>query len=187
MANQASNLAENSENAEAKKASELKDEGKDILGKTEGSVDSAVTRMEVGSAVGTENAETGESLGYSEGEKRKKGDGDIKHKRSKKDEDDAARVRASIVQGAGKVTQSAMKRAVKIAIDKEIRVVQNEVHKLSKDAIGNAFELSEALKKLKKLKFIMKNLAHWAADVIKAFFQRIKNGEKMVDAVLPSD
>lgn len=162
-----------------------RDEGSEMINKFGNSIEGATTKFQMENLVGSENSENmEESVGFSENENQKKGDGGPK-KRNKDDQDNAQKVRASLASATRQVTNNAMSRVVKIAIHKEIKEVQSNVSKLSRDTIGNAYELSEAVKKLKKLKFILKNLAHWTIDFLKSLFDRTQEKKTIYDTPLP--
>jgi len=150
------------------------------------SVQGSETKFVVESVVSNENVENAESNEeFSEDENKKKGDGDIKKRQS--DQKKRHQIRANLVKTTRVVTKKTMSRVVKIAIHKEIRQIQKEVRYLSRNTIANAFEISQALKKLKKLKFILKNLAHWASNFLKSLFERVKNKKEIFNISLPEN
>lgn len=154
---------------------EGKEQGLGIVEGVQSAVEGADTRFEVGAMVNERIAE----------DKSRKGDGDIRPGGTqKKDEDE---IRASLQRPVEELPPKAVTYFLKRAVHKEIATVQKEVHELSKDVLSNAFALSEAVAKLRKLKLIMKNLAHWAVDFLRSVLERFRKGEKLADMPLPQE
>ncbi len=176
MAKIVSNQAEKKEKLNSKNLNNLQDQGENLVDNVKGAVEGSDVRFEIGVNLPSEVIAE---------DRNKKGDGDFSPK--KDDQTQVAQVRDLIKKDPKKLTKKAVTYFLKKAVHKEIKEVQKEVNHLSKDVIGNAFELSEALKKLKKLKLIMKNLAYWTVDFLRSMFQRVQKGEKLFNAPIPQD
>lgn len=154
----------------------LNNHGDNLVNNVKGAVEGADVRFEIGMNLPSETISE---------DRQKAGDGSAPAQND--DQQQADQIRATIQKDPQKMTRKAVTYFVKIAVHKEISTVQKEVHDLSQDVVGNAFELSEALKKLKKLKLIMKNLAHWTVDFLRSMLQRVQKGEKLFDVPLPQE
>ena len=141
------------------------------------------TQIELSSAVG-ESAENSESAESFEGGRQQKKDSQFRAKKS--DQKAAAQISAALQSSSGEVSPEVV-RTVKIALDKEITNVKRAVKKLSRNSQKNAFELSVAYSRLKKLKFILKNLAHWAADFFKTLLFWIRSKKPLSEVPLPME
>jgi hypothetical protein len=151
-----------------------------VIDQVQGSVEGSETKFEVGaimSEVPSENRE-------------RRGDGDIKTGNSqnddiKKQEDEIRKMIQK--RDPQKIPEKAVRYFVKKAVHQEIRQVQSEIRNLSKDLMGNAYQISEEVKKLRKLKFIMKNMAYWTLDFLRSLLGHVKKDKKIFDAGLPQE
>jgi hypothetical protein len=146
------------------------------------SVDSLGLRMSVDGVVGAENAEKSE--GFSESELKGKGKGTPKGQKQD-DQDAAQQIAADLQKKAKPITRKSASRIIKIAVHQEMTAVEKKVKKLTKNSLKNAYALSEAVKTLKKLRFILQNLAHWTFEALKSLVLAIRSGKKLSTVPLP--
>ena len=141
------------------------------------------TRVGMESVVGAEGAENAESgEGFSESGTKKKGDGDLK--KSQQNQQQIAKIKANIAKKQ-QVSDRKISRVAKVAIHREMRQVEKQVKKFSRNATKNAFALACALEKLRKLRFILKNLAHWTMDFLRKVLERIREKKQISQMNLP--
>lgn len=76
-----------------------------------------------------------------------------------------------------------MAKEVKREIRKELRTVRTEVHHLSKDPAGNAFELTQSIDLLRKLKTLLAEIAFRSAEYIRNLWLAISHGQKVSELV----
>ncbi len=77
-----------------------------------------------------------------------------------------------------------MLREVKSTIRHEIDSVTKEVHRLQKAAIGYAYELTEAVDILRKLRELLADLAHRSAEYIRQLWTQITQGKSIREALI---
>lgn len=70
-------------------------------------------------------------------------------------------------------TPKVMARKVKHGIAQEMQQVKKQVKKFQKNAVKYAYELSEALQKLRNLRNLLANIAMYAVEVVQRLYERL--------------
>jgi hypothetical protein len=83
------------------------------------------------------------------------------------------------IEPAPQVMASEIKREIR----KEMREVRSEVARLGKDPAGNAFELSQSIELLRKLKTLLSEIAFRSAEYIRNLWLAITQGQKVTELV----
>ena len=97
---------------------------------------------------------------------------------TQQDEDEEAQVRAQL-QDEATPTEQVMRKKVKRAIEHEIKSVEKEVRHLEKKPAENAWELSQAVDMLRKLRDLLANLAYRSAEFVHQLWVEVTQGNSI--------